>query len=735
MATRLSKLLIAAPVVISCGMIGSASTYAQVETDGTAGPRLQLDGPEFAIRADLGTRAGRNLFHSFERFSLGAGERATFAGPDRIRNVISRVTGGERSDIDGTLRSTIPGADFFFLNPAGVVFGPNASLDVQGSFHVSTADELRFADGAKFSTRDAAASSFTVAAPEAFGFLGAAPGSVKVKESILEVPPREALSIVGGDIDIVGGPEGFIRAEAGQVTLTAVGGGGEARLEDGAIDAVRRADISLTDQALVTTSGDGGGKIYIRGGEVVAEGSTQVSDNDGNRDSRGGLDVDAHVLRLRDRSLLTADVVEEGTGTGGLVRVRIDILRLSGGSFIAADTVAEGNAGKIDIVADELSIDGAGIHSDVGGGSSSNAGTIAVRANRLILSRGSIRSDTSTEGDAGSIIVRAGDLILRAAGSISSDTLFGAKGNAGRVLVHADNLVLADGHVSSNAFFQAEGNAGTVTVGAGNLILRDGSSITSNTSLSSVGDAGAVTVRAGDLFLRDGSFITSTTQFGARGDAGTVTVRADRIRMDDGSFISSAGRGEGAAGAVMVQAGELLLHDNSLITSAITFGDRDAGPMTVRADSLVLDHSRITSTVAGGGAAGRVTVSAEELIISDFGNINSSTFGEGNAGSVTVRAGDLLLHDFGGVSSDTFDQGAAGTVTVRAADVFLQDDGRITSSARFGAEGGAGAVTVEAAQLRIEGGEFFYRDRQPGRAEYRRKCGHSGCPCGHAHHR
>src|SRR5687768_13846027 len=103
MATGLSNLLIAAPVVLSCGMIGSTSIYAEVATDGTLGPRMRLGGPEFDIRADLGTRAGRNLFHSFERFSLASGERATFSGPDEIRNVLSRVTGGEHSDIDGTI--------------------------------------------------------------------------------------------------------------------------------------------------------------------------------------------------------------------------------------------------------------------------------------------------------------------------------------------------------------------------------------------------------------------------------------------------------------------------------------------------------------------------------------------------------------------------------------------------------------------------------------------------------
>jgi filamentous hemagglutinin family protein len=127
---------------------------AQVVLDGTTGPAGALAGPDYAIRADLGRRAGGNLFHSFERFSIPSRGSATFSGPAGIENVISRVTGGERSDIDGVLRSSISGADLWFLNPAGVVFGPNMRLDLQGSFHVSTADELRFEDGAAFCAAD-----------------------------------------------------------------------------------------------------------------------------------------------------------------------------------------------------------------------------------------------------------------------------------------------------------------------------------------------------------------------------------------------------------------------------------------------------------------------------------------------------------------------------------------------------------------------------------------------------
>jgi large exoprotein involved in heme utilization and adhesion len=80
MATGWSKLVTAAPAFLMFGLIGGAS--AEVATDGTVGPRVRLGG-DFEIGADLGTRAGRNLFHSFERFSLRSGERATFSGQTR----------------------------------------------------------------------------------------------------------------------------------------------------------------------------------------------------------------------------------------------------------------------------------------------------------------------------------------------------------------------------------------------------------------------------------------------------------------------------------------------------------------------------------------------------------------------------------------------------------------------------------------------------------------------------
>ncbi len=175
-----------------------------METDGTMGAAQVLAGPNFDIGAALGTQAGANLFHSFSQFNINTGESATFSGPASIDNVISRVTGGTLSNIDGLLASTIPGADVFLINPSGILFGPNASLDVQGSFHASTADFIAFPDGGRFDASNPANTVLTTAPPSAFGFLTSNPAAINALDGTLEVPIGETLSFVGGDLEIAG---------------------------------------------------------------------------------------------------------------------------------------------------------------------------------------------------------------------------------------------------------------------------------------------------------------------------------------------------------------------------------------------------------------------------------------------------------------------------------------------------------------------------------------------------
>jgi filamentous hemagglutinin family protein len=186
----------------------TAISHAEIILDGTLGHSDSLPGPNYLIGADLGKQHSNNLFHSFQSFNLQNSESATFSGPDGIDNIISRVTGGNPSHIDGLLRSTIPNADLYFLNPAGVMFGPNVRLDIPASLYISTADYLKLGDDGRFDVAQPENSLLTVAPPSAFGFLDASVGKIDVNGSWLWMSKDNkwtfgnTLALVGGDISI-----------------------------------------------------------------------------------------------------------------------------------------------------------------------------------------------------------------------------------------------------------------------------------------------------------------------------------------------------------------------------------------------------------------------------------------------------------------------------------------------------------------------------------------------------
>jgi filamentous hemagglutinin family protein len=150
-------------------------SQADVVLDGTMGGSGALAGPNFTIDTLNGRTIGTNLFHSFSEFNLTSSQSATFTNTTAavISNVLGRITDTNASSIDGRIASTIPDANLFLMNPHGMMFGPNATLDVQGAFHATTADYIGLADGTRFNAIPSGADALlTTAAPSAFGFLG-----------------------------------------------------------------------------------------------------------------------------------------------------------------------------------------------------------------------------------------------------------------------------------------------------------------------------------------------------------------------------------------------------------------------------------------------------------------------------------------------------------------------------------------------------------------------------------
>ncbi len=706
-------------------LTGAFPGWADVTLDGTMGPAGAVAGPEYDIRAEYGRQSGGNLFHSFGRFSVGAGERATFSGPGSVSNIIGRVTGGDLSRIDGTLRSTISGADLFLLNPAGVIFGAGASLDLTGAFHVGAADALNFSDGNAFSAFPAPNEILSAAPPSAFGFLdGGADGEVRI-EGDLSVPAGESLTVAGRDVTV----SGSLSAPDGRVRLDAVAGPGEAPLgiEDDPPPA--DGDVILAPGASVDVSGDGGGTVVIRGGRFYADEAAIWAETYGDVDG-GRIDIE--------------------TGDGGVT--------LDGGSLILTDTEAGGDAADVTIRSDgpvtltgfdaddqsaAISANAWGEYEDAG-----DAGDVTVesRSGGITVTDGAA-IETASYG-----VGAAGAVTLEAAGAVSFSGIAGRgwgarvragaetrySGDAGDVTISADRITLSDGALIDSSTF-GPGRGGEVRLTAQNEVIFSGtdadglgSGVIARTDGSDfdAGDAGNVSVTADSLTLSDGGWIGNTSSGPGRG--GDVTVEAAGVvRFEgvdgngDASRIYTTALGEsedaGNAGDVRISAGSIEMTDGGGVTAS-TSGPGRSGAVDLTARETIritgVNPEGATSDGLGsgvyarsrlevgeepddpaGGDAGNITLSALTIVIEDGAAVNNSTWGAGDAGDIGLNAETVTVSG-GGTGlfsrSESWEPagGDGGSITV-AADRVSVTHGATVGTASYGG-GRGGDVTITA---------------------------------------
>jgi filamentous hemagglutinin family protein len=400
-----------------------------------------------------GTVNGANLFQSFGLFSVGTGDTASFNGPGGIANIIGRVTGGQQSNIDGRVRSTIPGANLYLLNPYGVLFGPTGRVSVTGSFHVSTADYLRFNDGARFYANLSNNSTLTSAPIAAFGFLSNTPAPITIQESSLQVPMGKTLSVVGGDINITNNSAGYLYAPGGQINLVSVASAGEVNLSDFSTNSFS----TLGNITAVQPKGGiwvygydsygnpiSGGTIIIRGGQLFFKDTNlYATGNPGGTVSISGeqlhlentyLGVDGYNYYLNSFPYPGGTIIMQGGqldfknttlyargNPGGTLSINGGQLYLDNSNITTATRGAVAHPGTgvdINVTGDVLLTNGSEIASS--SYSSGRAGDIKITAGNIQLGDDdptkSLYASTGFYGDIGSRAFgsgRAGDVILR----------------------------------------------------------------------------------------------------------------------------------------------------------------------------------------------------------------------------------------------------------------------------------------------------------------------------------
>ncbi|VAX07144.1 Putative hemagglutinin-related protein [hydrothermal vent metagenome] len=666
----------------------SLETLADVVLDGTISPWWgAISGPDHEIYNDYGHQVGGNLFYSFSQFDIYAGQSATFkvwTPPSvPIKNIISRVTAGSYSWIDGPLRSEISGANLYLLNPQGIAFGANASLDISGSFYASTANYLTLGAGGTFYV-DPVFDSYnllTTAPPEAFGFLADNLAGVWVNswaEGGLQVPEGESISLVGGDIDILGGglyaAHGRInlvsRAAAGEVVFTPDGVG---------MSPGEQGKITISEWGEVSTDGAGGGAIYIRSGQFEINDSTLTSSGE---DLHGGV-IDVTV---QGKLAITAGEIigrTDGDGQGSNIRLQVGSLEVRDGAKISTSTFASGQGGDLLVAADTIILDGDGATTLTGItaqtiSGTGDAGNITIKTGSLeILDGAVISSDTFSSGQGGELLVAAESIYLAdgKAEFTGISTGSAASGDAGSLIIDTGSLEVLDGAIISASTF-ASGQGGDLLVEADTIIL-SGDTATTFTGIaaqatSGTGNAGNLTIKTRSLEIRSGAEISASTY--SSGHGGEIEIATKTLSMMNGGTINSSSTGTGSSGSIVIEASdEIRMTDSSISTET---QQSDGGNITANAiNMLYLVNSEITTSAQGGtGTGGNISIDPIHVVLNNS-NIIANAFG-GSGGNInivaenffqspdsTVTASSQLGID-GNVQVDSLDTDISGSLSV-----------------------------------------------------------------------
>ncbi|MEH1858390.1 MAG: filamentous hemagglutinin N-terminal domain-containing protein [Nostoc sp.] len=722
-------------------------TFAQLTPDNSLGKERSQVIPLNQNNDGIvgGAARGTNLFHSFQDFNVGVGRGVYFANPEGITNIFSRVTGGNSSNIFGSL-GVLGNANLFLLNPNGILFGKKAQLDMQGSFMGTTANGVQFRNQGVFSATNPEAPPLLTINPSALLFnqinqnasiqnnsvapAGKDPGGVDVFG--LRVPDGNSLLLVGGNVSMDGG---WAIANGGRIELGGLVERGSIGIQSNGDnfslsfpDGVQRGDISLNNKAIVGVIAGSGGSIAAntRNLEILAGSQffAGIGSGLGTANTQAGditVDATGEIKLAGANSLIFNSVQSQAVGNAGNITIKTGSLEVTDGAQIVSSIFGKGDSGNISITAsDAISLDKTSyiLNNVQSRDAEGNARNIDITTGSLTATNGAeINSFTRGRGNAGNIMIKARDAVTfdgkdsdgNYSGSFSN-VLAGGVGNGGKINITASSLSLTNNGQLGVGVREAfdtipagKGIGGRVDINVRDAFTISGtnSGIFADIDTGAVGSGGNIQVEAGNIFVTDGGLIRSST-FG-KGDSGNIFITArDATSLDAASYIANnvqSTDAEGNAGNIDITTGSLSVTNGAEINS-FTRGRGNAGNITIQARHAV--------TFDGKDSDGNFSASYSSVLAG----------GVGNGGKINITAGSLSLTNNGqleigvGEALDTIPagEGKGGTVDINVRDAFTISgtNSGIFGSLGTGAIGRGGDIKVEAGNIFvIDGGEIL----------------------------
>ena len=631
-------------------LVSNNKAIGQITPDETVPTTVRHSGNVTEITG--GSTAGDNLFHSFEEFSIPTGQSAFFNHADNIINIFSRVTGNSISEINGSIRAN-GNANLFLLNPSGIIFGENASLNIGGSFLATTARSVIFRDGAIFDTQNPQNPLLTIDIPIGLQ-IGTNPGSIINRSTTqnngeivgLEVNRQQNITFIGKDITLAGGS---LTAPGGIVNLAGLSSAELVEFDENRnlsfSSEALLSNITFDSGATVNVRADNGGSVAINARNLSLKSESLVlagiKEGSGTIESQAG-NIDVNVtdtISMVDSSDLSNSIREEAIGKGGDINIITRSLFLNNDAEIAALSFGRGNAGSIKIEAlDSVSLNGGS----------------------------KLRTAAFGFGDAGNVTIEAinGSVSVQGANS-GVATIVGEEGvgQGGDISIAADRLLITKGQPSNL------GNTSSEPIGA---LLR--------TSTLGEGNAGDIVIRVDDSFVLSGSNdsflggLQSVVEQGATGEGGNIDISAYSFSIVDGGSINTSSRGNGSAGNIKIETEESIVISGT--APLISLDDLAIGGSSSGIISNTDDEAR--------GMGGQINVDTPYLRLSEGGVISSRSRSNFDSGDITINAQTLEIVDGGQILTSAFKQGSAGEINLNISDRVTISGSDLTWHDRFG---------------------------------------------------